>query len=74
MQIDGLKLEKTYSYAYKSTWDGLRTIVKYEGWTTLFKGLHINYIKVVPLVSVSFTINDLMRRWMGLRTEGGVER
>lgn len=74
MQIDGLQLEHTYSYPYRSTLHGLRTIIKKEGWKTLFRGLHINYIKVVPLVSVSFTVNDLMRRWMGLKTEGGVER
>lgn len=74
MQIDGLQLERTYSYPYRSTWDGLRTIFLTEGWKTLFRGLHINYIKVVPLVSVSFTVNDLMRRWVGLKTEGGVER
>ncbi|ELR14804.1 carrier superfamily protein [Acanthamoeba castellanii str. Neff] len=74
MQIDGLMLEQTYSYKYLSTWHGLQTIAQKEGWRTLFRGLHINYIKVVPLVSVSFTINDLMRRWMGLKTEGGVER
>jgi hypothetical protein len=74
MQIDGLRVEKTYSYRYNSTWHGLKTIIQEEGWRTLFRGLHINYIKVVPLVSVSFTINDLLKRWMGLRTEGGVER
>jgi len=74
MQIDGLQLERTYSYPYRSTWHGIKTVFKSEGWTTLFRGLHINYIKVVPLVSVSFTVNDLMRRWMGLKTEGGVER
>jgi hypothetical protein len=67
-------LEQTYSYKYMSTWHGITTIAQTEGWRTLFRGLHINYIKVVPLVSVSFTINDLMRRWMGLKTEGGVER
>jgi len=74
MQIDGLQLEQTYSYSYRSTWHGLKTIAQREGWLMLFRGLHINYIKVVPLVSVSFTVNDLMRRWMGLKTEGGVER
>ncbi len=74
MQIDGLKLEKTYTYAYKSTWHGIKTIAKEEGLRVLFRGLHINYMKVVPLVSVSFTVNDLLRRWVGLNTEGGVEK
>lgn len=66
MQIDGLKLEQAYEYKYKGTWDALRTIYQKEGFQMLYRGLHINYIKVIPIVSLSFTINDLLRKWVGI--------
>mmetsp|Transcript_17624 Transcript_17624/g.68420 ORF Transcript_17624/g.68420 Transcript_17624/m.68420 type:complete len:327 (-) Transcript_17624:37-1017(-) len=74
MQIEGLQLEKAYSYRYKGTWHALRTIVQTEGWRMLFRGLHINYLKVVPMVSISFTMNDTLRRYFNLHTGGGVAR
>lgn len=74
MQIEGLHLEKSYNYSYKGTWHALSTIVKTEGWRMLFRGLHINYLKVVPMVSISFTLNDTLRRYFNLHTGGGVAR
>jgi len=75
MQIDGLSLETVYSYSYRSTLHGLKEIIQKEGFLTLFKGLQINFIKVVPLVSMAFIVNDLLKKWLGLKdTEGGIER
>jgi len=75
MQIDGLSLETVYSYSYRSTQHGLKEIIQKEGFLTLFKGLQINFIKVVPLVSMAFIVNDLLKKWLGLKdTEGGIER
>jgi hypothetical protein len=69
MQIEGLQSGGTvYQYRYTSTWHGFRSICTQEGWKALFRGLHINYIKVVPLVSISFTINDLLRGYLGLES------
>jgi len=73
MQINGLPTETSvFEYNYKNTLDGLLTIYRREGFWILYRGLHINYIKVVPLVSLSFTINDLLRSWMGISSSGGV--
>ena len=74
MQIDGLRLETTYSYKYRGAAHAIRTIYATEGIKALYRGLHINYVKVVPLVSVSFAINDWLRGLMGLSTDGGVHR
>ena len=35
---------------YRSTMDGLATIVRNQGWKPLFAGLSINYIKVLALI------------------------
>lgn len=75
MQINGLRIDNVaFDYNYKNTLDGLITVYRREGFKMLYRGLHINYIKVVPLVSLSFTINDLLRSWMGISSSGGVSR
>jgi len=71
MQIEGLHSGSAhYRYEYRSTWHAFRSITQQEGWRALFRGLHINYIKVVPLVSISFTVNDLLRHSMGIESSG----
>ena len=72
MQIDGIALAKDnmFDYKYKSSWSAGKEILQKEGWKLLFRGLHINYIKVIPLVSVSFVVNDLLRSKFGLAGVG----
>lgn len=43
-----------------------RTIWQESGWRGFFKGLSINYIKVVPMVAISFTTYDSLRGILGL--------
>lgn len=69
MQIDGVKSgQSSFAYKYNGSWQAFKHILKHEGWKMLFRGLHINYIKVVPLVSVSFTVNDVLRKALGVPT------
>lgn len=51
---------------YKSTLEGLSTIVRNQGWTQLFAGLSINYIKIVPSVAIGFTAYDMMKLWLNV--------
>lgn len=67
MQLDGMKLCQPYRISYQSTYQGIQHIFQEHGWRGLFRGLQINYIKVVPLVSVSFTTNEWLKRKMGIR-------
>lgn len=38
----------------------------------LFRGLTINYVRVIPMVSVSFCVYETMKQLLGLDT--GVDR
>ncbi|CAH1428137.1 unnamed protein product [Lactuca virosa] len=49
---------------HKNTWQGITTIVSEQGWRQLFAGLSINYIKIVPSVSIGFTAYDMMKSWL----------
>eukprot|EP00850_Spirogloea_muscicola_P022368 SM000290S10902 [mRNA] locus=s290:111756:114288:- [translate_table: standard] len=49
---------------YTSTWDGLRTIVRTQGWRQLYAGLTVNWIKMVPTVAVGFTVYDSVKSWL----------
>lgn len=51
---------------FDSTWHGLQTIVRRQGWRALFAGVHINYVKVVPSTAIGFTIYDLVKTYLGL--------
>jgi solute carrier family 25 protein 16 len=46
---------------HKSTVGALQTIYRLEGIHGLFKGLQINYIKVVPAVAISFTVYESVK-------------
>ncbi|KAK2398074.1 Mitochondrial substrate carrier family protein [Trifolium repens] len=41
-----------------------KLIAQKEGWKTLFSGLSINYIKVVPSAAIGFTVSDTMKSWL----------
>jgi len=67
MQIDGMSSTNgVLTYQYSSTWSAVKHICKTEGWRALYRGLQINYVKAVPLVSVSFTVNDVLRQKFGI--------
>ncbi|XP_058068903.1 mitochondrial carrier protein CoAc1 [Magnolia sinica] len=49
---------------FRSTMQGLTTIVHRQGWRQLFAGLSINYVKIVPSVAIGFTAYDMMKSWL----------
>jgi hypothetical protein len=46
------------AHRYKDTWDGLRTIVRTQGWRQLYAGLSINYLKVPFFHDNSFSLRS----------------
>lgn len=46
-------------------------IYRSQGISSLFRGISINYIRVVPMVSVSFTTYDTLKVLFNVETEGG---
>lgn len=64
MQVEHLRPSSQSGGAYRSTLDGLTTIVRDQGWKQLFAGLSINYMKIVPSVAIGFTAYDMMKTWL----------
>ncbi|KAJ9168209.1 hypothetical protein P3X46_019762 [Hevea brasiliensis] len=64
MQVENLQPSIQGHVRYRSTLDGLSTIVRNQGWRQLFAGLSINYIKIVPSVAIGFTAYDMMKIWL----------
>ncbi|OAY26875.1 mitochondrial carrier protein CoAc1 [Manihot esculenta] len=64
MQVENLQPSIQGRVRYRSTLDGLSTIVRNQGWRQLFAGLSINYIKIVPSVAIGFTAYDMMKIWL----------
>ncbi|XP_042492472.1 mitochondrial carrier protein CoAc1 [Macadamia integrifolia] len=65
MQVQGLRPSiQQGDPGYKSTMEGLTTIIKNQGWRQLFAGLSINYLKIVPSVAIGFTAYDVMKTWL----------
>ena len=65
MQMDGFV--KGFNFQYKNTLHAMFTILKTEKFIGLFKGLSINYIKCIPMVSVSFTTYDLLKKYWEIK-------
>ncbi len=42
--------------------DAIRNVWRREGHRGLYKGLTINYLKAAPMISLSFTINDSLKK------------
>uniref|UniRef100_A0A061RJD1 Solute carrier family 25 (Mitochondrial carrier protein), member 16 n=2 Tax=Tetraselmis sp. GSL018 TaxID=582737 RepID=A0A061RJD1_9CHLO len=67
MQVQGAEvyprtnIETSTTKLYRSTIDCLVGIWRSEGPSALFRGLHINYIKVVPSTALGFMIYDYMK-------------
>ncbi|KAK4401226.1 Mitochondrial carrier protein CoAc1 [Sesamum angolense] len=64
MQVEHLQPSSQGGVRYRSTLDGLDSIVRNQGWRQLFAGLSINYIKIVPSVAIGFTAYDMMKSWL----------
>ncbi|KAK9273864.1 hypothetical protein L1049_018676 [Liquidambar formosana] len=64
MQVENLQPTIQGDARYRSTLEGLATIVRNQGWRQLFAGLSINYIKIVPSVALGFTAYDTMKFWL----------
>jgi solute carrier family 25 protein 16 len=43
-----------------------RNLVAEGGWRALFRGLSINYMKVVPSTAIGFTVYDALKSYLGL--------
>ncbi|XP_019437844.1 PREDICTED: mitochondrial substrate carrier family protein P [Lupinus angustifolius] len=66
MQVGSLQNASHENVVYRNTLDGLRTIVRNQGWRQLFAGVSINYIRIVPSAAISFTTYDMMKAWLGV--------
>lgn len=66
MQVGSLQNAAHEDARYKNTFDGLRKIVRNQGWRQLFAGVSINYIRIVPSAAISFTTYDMMKTWLGI--------
>ncbi|PIN13232.1 Mitochondrial solute carrier protein [Handroanthus impetiginosus] len=64
MQVEHLQPPSQCGVVYRSTMEGLISIVQNQGWKQLFAGLSINYIKIVPSVAIGFTAYDVMKTWL----------
>jgi len=66
MQTEGVA--SGHGRVYKSTWDGLTTIVAKDGYMGLWRGISINYLRVGPQVAISFTTYETVKKWMEKNT------
>uniref|UniRef100_A0A7C9ESL1 Uncharacterized protein n=1 Tax=Opuntia streptacantha TaxID=393608 RepID=A0A7C9ESL1_OPUST len=66
MQVENLQPSNV---RYRNTLDGLKGIMRNQGWRQLFAGLSINYIKVVPSVAIGFTAYDIMKSWLNISSQ-----
>lgn len=57
--------EEGHGHVHSSTIGAIKTIYRHEGIRGLFKGLSINYMKVVPAVAISFTTYESMKKFLG---------
>ena len=53
--------EKTFSY--KNT---LRMLYQSEGIGGFFKGLGITYLKIIPLIGISFSVNEFVKSFLNI--------
>jgi hypothetical protein len=49
---------------HKSTFGAIKTIIRSEGLQGLFRGVSINYIKVIPAVSISFATYEYVKEFL----------
>lgn len=69
LQVEHLRPSIQGGARYRSTMQGLATIVRNQGWTQLFAGLSINYIKVLffdlfkYIGRTLFSCSSVLRPW-----------
>ncbi|KAK2398075.1 Mitochondrial substrate carrier family protein [Trifolium repens] len=63
-QMQVQKLVASEEAELKGTMRSMVLIAQKQGWKTLFSGLSINYIKVVPSAAIGFTVYDTMKSWL----------
>ncbi|GAB4842564.1 Mitochondrial carrier protein CoAc1 [Ancistrocladus abbreviatus] len=66
MQVENLQQGDV---RYQNTIEGLKGVVRNQGWRQLFAGLSINYLKVVPSVAIGFTTYDLAKSWLHISSQ-----
>lgn len=49
---------------YQGSWNAMKTIYRTEGIAALYRGLSINFWKVTPAVSISFTVYEHMKEFL----------
>lgn len=59
VQVGSLQNVAHENARYRNTFDGLRTIVRSQGWRQLFAGVSINYIRVI-FTLLSFIVLNYM--------------
>lgn len=57
----------------KGTMRSMVLIAQKQGWKTLFSGLSINYIKVVPSAAIGFTVYDTMKSYLRVPSRDEVD-
>lgn len=71
MQVEGLQHMHdcgSLDLLPRSTPKALCRIAQNEGWRSLFNGLSINYMKVVPSTAIGFTLYDFLKSQLYLST------
>lgn len=51
-------------FEYRGSWQTMKAIVQQEGFAALYRGISINFWKVTPAVSISFTVYEAMKSWL----------
>lgn len=52
-----------------STWAALKAVYQSDGVIRgLYRGLSINYLRAIPMVALSFSVNELMKQALNLET------
>jgi len=52
------------NFEYRGSLHTMVTIVRNEGISALYRGISINFWKVTPAVSISFTVYEYMKSWL----------
>ncbi|CAG9466106.1 unnamed protein product [Pedinophyceae sp. YPF-701] len=53
--------------AYSGMMDCFISMVRHEGWASLFQGLWPNYVKVVPSIAIAFVTYEKVKELLGVR-------
>ena len=68
---DGLQ-RPSAAVVHTSTWKVMKAIVTEEGMKGLFRGVSLNFIKVVPTTAIGFTAYDSLKSYLGVQKGHGL--